>query len=836
MFRKASIKLGERVAKIFGEGSASYVGISHFQEACKNMASFYKIADLLPYESFDEETKIFHNQSSLGFVIETLPLVGASEEMQKEISNLFTMMLPDGSSLQVILWADPHIGNRLDSFLKARESSTEVLQELSQKRVDYLKKFAHTSPFKPYVLRNFRIFLCFSMERSLSMRKDQDLLVRLQNQISTTLEMLNLPVLTWEPENLLSTLEGFLHLNPSSVQVPCIQWNRLQPLADQLCCADNHLVVEQNGLSMGQGDVCMRTYSVRQFPFVWSLHAMGELIGDMDRDQAQISCPFFMHYGVHIPKQDNPKTKVLAKATYVEKQAFSPIGKYLPDIQREAEELSFVREQIGKGERIVQTQFGVVLYSTPQDVESAEQTLMNLFTAKEWKLEPNRFLHLPLFLSNLPMMWGEGNINALLNLKKLKTTLSTESSNLLPLQGEWQGTQTPGMLLCGRRGQIFSWYPFDNSSGNYNVCVVGRSGSGKSVFMQELMTSTLGLGGRVFVLDVGRSFEKTCFLLEGQFIEFTPKTPLCLNPFSTIPADNDEVAEDALAMLKSIFMLMAAPSQGVDDKGAALLEQAMLETWAVYRNEATVTHVAEWLAMHQDSKAKDLGQMLFPYTKNGTYGRFFQGISTVNFKNQLVVVELEELKERKDLQAVIVQMVIINITNQMFLGDRQTPFHIVFDEAWDMLRGSQSGVFIETLARRLRKYGGSLIVGTQSVNDFFVNPGAQAAFDNSDWMCFLSQKPESIEQLKKTNRLSLSPQKESLLKSVKTRHGQYAEAMISGSTGYAIGRLLLDPFSSLLYSTKAEDYSAIQSLKAQGFSIQEAIQALNTQRQGRGDV
>ncbi len=192
----------------------------------------------------------------------------------------------------------------------------------------------------------------------------------------------------------------------------------------------------------------------------------------------------------------------------------------------------------------------------------------------------------------------------------------------------------------------------------------------------------------------------------------------------------------------------------------------------------------------------------------------------------MIVIELEELKERKDLQAVVVQMMIINITNQMFLGDRQTPFNIVFDEAWDMLRGKQSGVFIETLARRLRKYRGSLVVGTQSINDFFQSPGAQAAFDNSDWMCMLAQKPESIEQLKKTDRLSLSLQKEAQLKSVKTKQGQYAEVMIIGPNGYAIGRLILDPFSGLLYSTKAEDFAAVKQLNQIGVSTGDAIKQL----------
>jgi conjugal transfer ATP-binding protein TraC len=244
-----------------------------------------------------------------------------------------------------------------------------------------------------------------------------------------------------------------------------------------------------------------------------------------------------------------------------------------------------------------------------------------------------------------------------------------------------------------------------------------------------------------------------------------------------------------------------------------------------------VTLISQWLTAHKDAKARDLGQMLFPYTDKGTYGRFFNGPSTVNFNSDLVVVELEELKERKDLQAVIVQMFVINIAGTMFTGDRKTPFHIVFDEAWDMLRGRQGGQFIETLARRLRKYRGSLVVGTQSVNDFFASAGAQAAFDNSDWMCFLSQKPESIVQLKKADRLHLSSHKEALLHSLRTKQGEYAEVMISGTSGYAVGRLLLDPYSSLLYSTKAEDYAAVKTLMAQEHSLEEAMDTLMATRE-----
>ena len=424
------------------------------------------------------------------------------------------------------------------------------------------------------------------------------------------------------------------------------------------------------------------------------------------------------------------------------------------------------------------------------------------------------------------MTWGEGGHEDSRKFQKTKTTLSHEPANLMPIQGEWQGTASPGMLLVGRRGQLFTWSPFDNNEGNYNTCVVGRSGSGKSVFMQELLTSMLGMGGRVFVLDVGRSFEKTVKLLNGTYLEFSTHSPICINPFSSIPSQDSEAASDALAMLKPILSLMAAPKEGTRDIEDTYLEQAIQGAWNDHKNDTTITDVASFLLKHPDPIAVSLGERLYPYTDTGTYGRFFNGPANIDLSTQLVVVELEELKERKDLQSVIVQMVILQITNSIYLGDRKTPSCLILDEAWDMLRGAQSGVFIETAARRLRKYFGGLVVGTQSINDFYANPGALAAFDNADWMCLLSQKDESIELLKNSKRLSMDPAMERTLRSLRTEQGKYAEIMIKGPKGFAVGRLILDEFSKILYSTKADEFAAVQDLVAQGLSLKEAIQTI----------
>ena len=45
-----------------------------------------------------------------------------------------------------------------------------------------------------------------------------------------------------------------------------------------------------------------------------------------------------------------------------------------------------------------------------------------------------------------------------------------------------------------------------------------------------------------------------------------------------------------------------------------------------------------------------------------------------------------------------------------------------------------------------------------------------------------------------------------------------------GNRRYAVGRLMLDPFSVKLYSSKAEDFEAIRRLQADGMSLTEAVE------------
>jgi len=141
-----------------------------------------------------------------------------------------------------------------------------------------------------------------------------------------------------------------------------------------------------------------------------------------------------------------------------------------------------------------------------------------------------------------------------------------------------------------------------------------------------------------------------------------------------------------------------------------------------------------------------------------------------------------------------------------------------------------SGQFIEAGYRRARKYGGAFGTITQSVDDYYRNEATRAAIDNADWLFLLRQKPENIERLGKEGKLVLDEWLKRQLASVSTEHGHFSEIYLHSPVGSGLGRLLLDPFSMLVYSTRAEDFEAIKRLRQQGLSVAEAIERLVAER------
>ena len=492
------------------------------------------LSDFLPYEAYQDY--IFYNRSTLGFCFLGLPIVGLDVNSHRQLTGIFQYMLPEGANIQYLLFADPYIGDTLEHFAsKIGEYSLKdpkMMAHLARSRSSFFKEranFKNEHMIRPP--RLFKVYLSVTvpLQEGGDFASEVRRLQELRSQVEETLKQVGVVMRPMDALDLIDFYDKCLvsNLIADNFKKPVVSYDPLSPLRQSMPSKNRKIQIQKDGLLIDDGASKFMSYSILKYPLHWNQSQMGSLIGDYYSDLQQIDCPFFIHYGVHIPKQSDLVMGVTAKASHLERQMNSPISKYLPKMRDELLEYQFVARQIAEGHRFLKTNMTIALVGEPSHMSRCESKLLNLYRGRGFELKREDYLHLQSFLTILPMSFGDDLLKELKVSKKLKTTISSEAANLLPLQGEWYGNSTPAMLFEGRRGQLLTWSPFLNNAGNYNVSVVGRSGSGKSVFMQELMTSTLRQNGKVFVLDVGRSFQKTCLLLGGNLLNLHLKI-LCV--------------------------------------------------------------------------------------------------------------------------------------------------------------------------------------------------------------------------------------------------------------------------------------------------------------------
>ena len=806
-----------------------------------------RLHHLLPYESYDPDSQLFFNTGSTGFVLQAEPLPGASLHDQSQIAVFFKQQdcLPEGCALQFLLIASPKLQPFMDYWRGHRIPG--IYRDLATRRTEFLQDKAR-EPIGGTVLRDYRVLISYTMPGIIEDSVAKAKIIETRRRLQQTLKLIGLPTQILDAGGLIEQVGNLLN-SPTSLKPEPNHWDGKVELNKQIVSSDMTYKVHKDSVQIG--DTHCRTYVPKLAPPMWSLPHMDQLLGDLLGQDSSIATPFMLHYGFYVePNQSRAKVQANARRESLENSLKNKLTKWLAGLEEQYQEAQECVAELQKGERVITASLSLSLFASLEQFPALDSKIKHIWNQAGWELVPSAYDHLPFLMSSLPMTWVragkqlQGYGPDLAHLGKAKRTITKEAQNLLPILAEWKGQNSPGMLLYGRRGQAMCWSPFSNAllpeaqnpqtDHNYNVCIAGQSGSGKSVFMQELMLSTLGIGGKVFVLDYGRSFKKTCQLLQGEHIEFDIRQPISLNPFSQIPTGHDAEAtalrEDLLATLKTIFQVMAAPKYGTSDLQNAYIESALQHVWNHKGNQTSVDDVREYLMQQDKLEAQDLGQMLYSFCSIGNYGKFFAGPAAAKLDSDLVVIETDHLRNHPNLMAVLVQMMILQINQTMARGDRKTPFLIVIDEAWKLLTGKDSAAFISEATRTARKYKGSIVLGTQHLTDYFKpeSPAAMEAFNCSAWKCLLYQEADVIRSFKQHPQLQTFVEtefREALLKSVRSKPPYYSEVALYGPQVHGVvGRLSLDPFSRLLYSTNPEEYQAVEHYLSQGLSVADSIE------------
>ncbi len=810
-------------AKLFGDAG--------FNEPAERDITCEALSDILPYEVFDPEKRLYFNDHTVGFIFEVFGEV--TQDVLQNILGTIQQAMPNNGGLQFLNWTSPDIGNRLHEWAWARREGGEIGEAMASARMAHFEslRYGTDTAVKSLPLNRRRFVAGW-----LPVDASKSALMGLEDFRRALLGALGKDVhATMHPQELIALLKELLHAEYWGAPTAS-DYSESLPIAGQIY--GSQLKVSPDALDFsGEPHMSARIMTAAKYPSEWESGLSVVLAGEPDRIMDRPHGPVLISLNAQMMPVQKAVAGVIAQRAKMEHSKKTGFAKFATDFSGKEAELHRLTDQLESGEKMLSVVNTVVCYAKGEADHSraAAAEMMKIWRRAGIVLRHERFLQLPLFMNALPLGAAPKQMATLSKMMRTRLMKGASVAALSPMYSEWGGNSNgEGVLLVGRQGQIFTWSNFV-SEGNYNAAVVGKSGAGKSVFMQEVVASLVCNGGRCLVIDDGYSFQTIADLMDGRHVAMDGAKPIRLNPFSMLDPERmakEEYAAEAVELLSRVISTMGALGEQregrVTNMEEGFIADAVRDVWSKKGATGEVGDVLAILEAQvgEEPRLKDVCQKLANFCPGGPYGSYFEGPANITLDTPLTVVELSDIKTQPELEQVVLQIVMFLGTELMYKTERSVPVAIVIDEAWSLLRGAGTAHFIEGVVRRARKYTGALITGTQSVDDYYDNPAALVCLQNSDWQIFLAQKPETIDRLEREGRLSSSPGVLPSLKSLASVPGQFSELAIKGAGGWAFGRLMLDPFSLTAVSSKGSTVSEIKRLKDGGMTTVEAVREI----------
>ena len=785
-----------------------------------------------PVQAYDEQSKLFLcDDSTLGFAFECVPLAGGDQHTKERIEQLVAGDYPPGTIMQFFLYRSPDIEPQLNALARIRQDHMDgPLAGVVKQRIDFLrahtKKNIHGRSFSggDYDcgrIQESRLIVSIKISFEGKEPKESDVVLTKtwETKTESALSSVGLWPLALSASRYIRLMQSIINWSPNATwrSMPVMgEWEEDKTISAQIFDPTTDLVIADKS-TLQLGEHCfVKVMSAKRIPdaffFTEAMKYVGNTMGGNDK----LTINYAVCCNVFFPVTQSEKSKLETKRTWTVNQAVGPMLKFVPVLADKKYSFDILSESFQKGAKPIRMTFSVLLFSDSRKaVERAAVSAQSYWDTMHFHLMEDYFITAPMFQNCLPLCAEK---EAVFHLDRYKTMTTRELPVLLPVFGEWKGTGTFHVALISRNGQLMSLSLHDSDT-NKNAVIATESGSGKSFLLNEIIVSYLSEGAQVWVIDAGKSYKKLNEQLDGDFLQFDEASKICLNPFELI--DDWKEDEDTISAL---IAAMASEKEKLSDFQMAGLKQILKRLWETKGQAMTVDDIAAECLGHTEQRMHDIGQQLFSFTSKGGYGQYFHGHNTMRFENPFTVLELDELQGRTHLRQVVLMQLIFQIQREMYLGERNRKKIMIIDEAWDLIKSGPVSVFIEHGFRKFRKYGGSAIIATQSLNDLYENPVGRAIAENANMMLLLGQKPETIASIRDSGRLVLSEAGFNLLSTVASVGGVYSEIFVkSGHIGVGVGRLIVSNFEKMLFSTAPEDVNAIENYTNRGLNVTDAI-------------
>jgi molybdopterin converting factor small subunit len=348
--------------------------------------------------------------------------------------------------------------------------------------------------------------------------------------------------------------------------------------------------------------------------------------------------------------------------------------------------------------------------------------------------------------------------------------------------------------------------PYDRTHSNFTMLVNGRSGSGKTMAANLIVSRCVAHGAHAFVIDRAGHYGVLTRLIEGaRQIEIgADDSPDAINPWDV--EDSTEISLEKVSFLVSLHGVM------MGDEGLTTLERAQIgaAVRAVYARAARTGERPreamlrdELVNRADDEKAqgsvevaavlRSLAERLGEFCGDGSYAYLLDRETTISRESPLVVFDTRRCPEvvLRPVMFALVEYITRTVERHrdahrarsaradapMFTGRTV----LLIDEAWHLVGRKETGEFANDLARRARHLGLFFVVMSQHLSDFSTEHG-MALIRNSTMQLLFAQHPDEISFLREA--LQLSDEEASVISRLKTVKGSHSQAFwVNGSRG-----------------------------------------------------
>lgn len=439
-----------------------------------------------------------------------------------------------------------------------------------------------------------------------------------------------------------------------------------------------------------------------------------------------------------------------------------------PTVQASLEDALSVQEELAKGiERFFQFSLYITLISdTKEDLEEASKRLRTLLASILVLAKPATLQMDAGFKSSIPIADDQLFLTRNMDTTSLASTFPFTSATLTQDKGVMYGLNKLNESLI-----IFDRYSLENA----NEVVFGKSGAGKSYLIKLELMRQFMFGTEIIVIDPEGEYGELTRTLGGEYIEFTPSSPIKINPFDL--SGIYEPGENELGLkILSLHALLRIVMGELDAAHDAILDRALVEVYrqkGITPDPATQTKepplmedLYKVLLGNEDEISKNLALRLEKFIKGSMAGIFNQQ-SNFDIKNPFTAFSTRELEDQ--LRPVAMHIILDFIWTRVRKDLKKRL--LVLDEAWYLMKYQDSASFIHGIAKRARKYYLALTTATQDVQDFLSTDYGKAILSNSSIQMLLKQSPTEIDLVSQI--FYLTQQEKQLLLSANVGEGLF---------------------------------------------------------------